>query len=196
MAGKALVSGCDERVGQVAEELRREGLDVVEVAEPSGLREAARGFAPGELSVYVQLPVNVDVAGATLVGRVQMFLQRGLIARYDAVDAVLPALRDDATVVLVSGNAAVEGGGMPDDASARFALLNVLAHAIRAEKAPGIVRVRMVPAGTGPDRVAGVAVGRERARPQRDLEDLRAREDEMSYEDWRTEVMGLATVEV
>jgi hypothetical protein len=195
MGSKALVSGCDERAEQVAQALREGGADVSVVDDPARLQEIAARLEPGTLSCYVQLPVYVDVSGATLVGRVRTFLQKGLLARFDAADAVLPALRDDATVVLVSGNTAVEGGSMPDDAAARFALLNVLAHAVRAEKAPGVVRVRMVEADTPPEQIAGVALRGEPVRRSA-VAQVQQREAEMSYEDWRAEVMGLATVQV
>lgn len=195
MDRKALVSGCDGRVAEVAEALRAGGAHVVEVDDPALLREAAAGLAGESLSCYVQLPVRVDVSGATLVGRVHTFLQKGLLARFEAADLVLPALRDDATVVLVSGNTAIEGGAMPDDSAARFALLNVLAHAVRAEKAPGVVRVRMLEADSSAADIAAVGLRGERVR-SRGLAQVQAREAEMSYEDWRTEIMGLATVQV
>lgn len=195
MNSKALVSGCDERVGQVAEALRAEGADVVAVEDPSRLREVALALDPASLSCYVQLPVRVEATGQTLVGRVRTFLQEGLLARFDAVDAVLPALKDDATVVLVSGNTAVTSDRMPDDAAARFALLNVLAHAVRAEKAPGMVRVRMLERDTETSDIAAVALRGERRRPL-GMAQIHAREAELSYEDWRAEIMGLATVEV
>lgn len=195
MGGKGLVSGCDDRVTQVAAALRDSGAEVVMVQDPAHLAQTAAELEPGSLSYYVQLPVTIDVSGTTLVGRVRDFLQRGLLARFDAADAVLPALRDDATVVLVSGNTAVEGGSMPDDAAARFALLNVLAHAVRAEKAPGVVRVRMLPADTPATEVASVALQHDH--PVRvPLVELPAGADELSYEDWRVEVMGMATVQV
>ena len=129
--GTMLVSGCDERVAQVADALSAGG-DVISIDDPARLRDIVAGLEPGSLSHYIQLPVNVEVSGSTVVGRVESFLQKGLLARFDAADAVLPALRDDATVVLVSGNTAVDGGGLPDDSAARLALVNVLAHAIRA----------------------------------------------------------------
>jgi hypothetical protein len=195
MSGKALVSGTDERVAQVASALREGGVDVMSVQDPAQLREAVAALEPGSLSQYIQLPVSVDVSGATLVGRVHTFLQKGLLARFEAADAVLPALDEDATVVLVSGNTAIDGGAMPDDSAARFALLNVLAHAIRAERAPGVVRVRILAADTTPSTIAAVALRKERPRT-RGIAHLQAREAEMSYTDWRIEVMGLATVQV
>ena len=195
MSDKVLVSGCDDRVEQVADALRKGGADVIPVDNPAQLSETAAALQPGSLSHYVQLPVNVDVSGTTLVGRVRTFLQKGLLARFDAADAVLPALRDDGTVVLVSGNTVADGVAMPDDSAARFALLNVLAHAIRAEKAPAVIRVRLLPAGTAPSEIAAVALRGERLRA-RGMALLQARESEMSYSDWRIEVMGLATVQM
>lgn len=195
MAQQALVSGSDERVGQVAEALRAAGAEVVVSDVPSMLAEVLAGSAPGSLDCYVQLPVNVDVSGATVVGRVRMFLQKGLLARFDAVDLVMPALRDDAVVVLVSGNTAVQTDVMPDDSAARFALVNVLAHAIRAQGSPGKVRVRLLDSGSDPADIASVALRGEVVAPAR-LSQVKAREAELSYEDWRAEVMGLATMEV
>jgi hypothetical protein len=195
MTGKALVSGCDERVAQVVAALREGGADVIPVDDPARLRDVVADLEPGSLSHYVQLPVIVDVSGSTVVGRVRTFLEKGLLARFDAADVVLPVLQEDATVVLVSGTTAVNSGTMPDDSAARFALLNVLAHAIRAEKSPGIVRVRMVEADTGPADIAAVALRGERPRTRMTAM-LQVREAEMSYQDWRIEVMGLATVQV
>lgn len=195
MGGMGLVSGCDDRVTQVADALRDRGVEVVVSRDPAQLAQTAAQLEPCSLSYYVQLPVTIDVSGTTLVARVRSFLQRGLLARFDAADAVLPALRDDATVVLVSGNTAVQSGSMPDDAAARFALLNVLAHAVRAEKAPGVVRVRMLPADTAAAEVADVAVQHDHPLPTASV-GVRAGEDELRYEDWRAEVMGTAIVQV
>jgi hypothetical protein len=46
-----------------------------------------------------------------------------------------------------------------------------------------------------PDEIAAVAL-REVAPLPAEVADLRRREDELSYDDWRTEVLGMATVEV
>lgn len=195
MTGKVLVSGCDERVTQVAAALREGDAEVVTIDDPTRLRDVVADLGPGSLSHYVQLPISVDVSGSTVIGRVRTFLEKGLLARFDAADAVLPVLQEDATVVLVSGTTAVNSGTMPDDSAARFALLNVLAHAIRAEKAPGMIRVRMVEADTAPADIAAVTLRGERPRARMTAM-LQVREAEMSYQDWRIEVMGLATVQV
>ncbi len=195
MTERALVSGCDQRVEQVAAALRALGAEVTVADDPARVPEVAAQLEADTLACFVQLPVRVDVAESTVVGRVRTFLQRGLLTRFSAAEAVLPALRPDATVVLVSGNTAVEGGSLPDDASARVALLEVLAHALRADKAPCKLRVRVVHADVEAEDVAAVAL-RGAAVPTPGTATLRAREADLSYEDWRVEVMGLATVQV
>ena len=195
MPDKALVSGSDERVEHVADALRRLGAEVVVVHDPGDVPQIAAGLEPGSLAAYVQLPISVDVSEASVVGRVRAFLQRGLLARFDAAEALLPALRPEATVVLVSGNTASEGSSLPDDAAARFALLDVLAHALRADKAPGRLRVRVVQGDVPADDVAAVAL-RGAPAPRPGAPGLRGRESDLSYEDWRVEVMGMATVQV
>ena len=195
MADQALVSGSDERVEQVAEALRQLGAEVVVVDDPARVPEVVAGLQPDALACYVQLPVSIEVAEQTVVARVRAFLQRGLLTRFDAAEAVLPALRPDGTVVLVSGNTATESGALPDDAGARFALLDVLAHALRADKSPGKLRVRLLHGGTTAEDVAAVALrGADAPRPG--TASSRPRETDLSYEDWRVEVMGMATVQV
>lgn len=189
----ALVSGCDERVAAVAAALQETGARVVVSDDPARLAQVAGSLEPASLSCYVQLPVRVDVTGATVVGRVRTFLRNGLLARFDAAEAVLPALRDDATVVLVTGNTPAQGANLPDDFAARHALLDVLAHAVRADKSPGKVRVRTMGPEAAPADIAAVGLRGEPARPR--VEPV-ADDRDLSYQDWRVEVMGLATVQV
>ncbi|MDP9498244.1 MAG: hypothetical protein M3P46_11435, partial [Actinomycetota bacterium] len=61
MADQALVSGCDERVEQVAEALRSLGAEVVVVDDPARVAEVAAGLQPDGLACYVQLPVSIEV---------------------------------------------------------------------------------------------------------------------------------------
>ncbi len=195
MTDRCLVSGCDDRVKPVAAALRALGGEVVAVDDPARVAEVVQTLEPGSLACFVQLPVSIEVAETSVVGRVRAFLERGLLRRFTTAEAVLPALRQDATVVLVSGNTAAEGASLPDDAAARVALLEVLAHALRADKAPGKLRVRVVHASAEPDAIAAVAL-QGAAAPTPGSASLRARESDLSYEDWRVEVMGLATVQV
>ena len=69
MSGKALVSGCDDRVEQVAAALGRGGAEVISVGDPAELLNVAAGLDPDSLSYYIQLPVSVDVADSDRRGR-------------------------------------------------------------------------------------------------------------------------------
>ena len=196
MSGKALVSGCDDRVAQVAAALREGGAEVVSVDDPAKLRAPPRTLKPGSLSHYVQLPVSVDVSGSTLVGRVQTFLEKGLLARFEAADAVLPALREDANVVLVSGTTVIDGGrhagrqGCPVRAAQCPRPRDQGREGARGRAGADCGRRH----GSVGDRGRGPAHRATDA--ARDGATLQAREAEMSYADWRIEVMGLATVQV
>lgn len=195
MTTTALISGAQPLADAVAATLREAGAEVVLAADAAGAAEAAGRFEPGTLDAYVQLPVSLTSEGETVVARVRQFLSEGLIARFTAVEALLPALSPGARVVLASGTTSRESGELPDDRRARQALLEVLAHALRADGAEAGVKVHTVSSGRGADELAAVALGRSRPRASA-VADLQDREAEMSYEDWRTEMLGLATVEV
>jgi hypothetical protein len=193
MTRRVLVSGSDERVREVADALREAGADVVVVDLPA-LPGVVASLPAGSLQGYVQLPVSVPLEGASVVQRVRGFLEGGLLARFDAVQAVLPALAADARVLLVAGNTATAGRDLPDDRAARVALLEVLSHAIRADRAASPVRVHVLDQRPAAELAEVVLRSSVPASPQ--VADLRRREVEMSYDDWRTEVLGMATVEV
>jgi hypothetical protein len=173
----------------VSEALRKEGAEVIEVDELGKLDAALEGISPGSLAGYVQLPIHVVARGNTVVERVRSFLEDGLLARFAATSAILPALSDKAHVVLVAGNTLVEAAA-PDDQGARVALMGVLAHAIQADKSETSIQVQALPHDVAPERIAAVAMGSEPTREQA-LADLLAREPKMSFADWRIEVMGL-----
>lgn len=194
MTHKVLVSGSDQRVAELAEALRQAGAEVLAVDDPAALPAAAADLPAGSLQGYVQLPVTVPLEGESVVRRVRCFLEGGLLSRFDAVQSVVPALADDARVLLVAGNTSSVGKDLPDDRVALLALLEVLAHAIRADTASARVRVHVLDQRS-PDELAQ-AVLRAAEPVRRDLADLRRREVDMSYDDWRTEVLGMATVEV
>lgn len=194
MTRTVLVSGNDSRVAAVAAAVRQAGVEVLTVDDPQRLADAVAGLAPGSLSGYVQLPVRLQLEGSSVVGRVRSFLEGGLLARFDGICTVLPLLAEGARVLLVAGTTTSDGKDLPDDRSARFALLEVLAHALRAEVAPRGLRVQVLDQRS-PDELAA-AVLRAATPVPPEVADLRRREGELSYDDWRTEVLGLATVEV
>lgn len=181
---RALVTGSGERVAVIAELLTGEGVEVT-VADPSEVG----GLDPGRIDHYVQLPVTVHPVGDSLVGRVRSFLAEGLLGRFALVERLLPALAEHATVVLVAGN--ITDSVLPDDESSRFGMLNVLAHATRAELAPRGVRV-VVADGTQTDSELVRTALRGGDGPTSGLgEAPPGTVSDKRYQDWRTEVMGV-----
>jgi hypothetical protein len=188
-----LVTGAAERVAEVSEALRKAGAEVVLVDDLGKLDAALAGIAPGSLAGYVQLPVNVAARGHNVVERVRNFLEDGLLARFSAASAVLPAMSDEARVVLVGGNTFVEASA-PDDHSARLGLLKVLADAFQADKSATKIQVRVLANDKSAEHIGAEALGAEPTREQA-LADLLAQEPKMSFDDWRIEVMGLVNGE-
>jgi hypothetical protein len=188
-----VVTGAAEQVAAVSAALRGAGAEVTAVDDLGKLEAAVAGIAPGLLDCYVQLPVHVAARGKAVIDRVRNFLEDGLLARFTAASTILPAMSDGGRVVLVGGNTPVEASA-PDDQSARLALLDVLAHAIQADKSATRVRVRILPHNDSAEHIASVALGGKPTRDQA-LAELRAREPEMSFDDWRVEVMGLVNGE-
>lgn len=186
-----LLSGSADRAQRLSELLRDAGADPVIITDPAAL--------PGEsgsdgVDFYIQLPITIHPGGDTAVARVGSFLSAGLLARFSAVDRVLPVLAPGATVVLVSGNTPDERS-LPDDQHSRLALLHLLAHAARAELAGKHVQVRVVSSQRSNLEIVHYALGGGNgghAHP--DLPD-RARAAS-AYQDWRTEVMGLVGIDI
>ncbi|MGH3695910.1 MAG: hypothetical protein ACRDRX_18285 [Pseudonocardiaceae bacterium] len=186
-----LVSGSADRAHRLSTLLRDAGADSVVITDPAAL--------PGEpggdgLDFYIQLPVTIHPDGDTAVARVSSFLSAGLLARFRAVDRVLPVLAPGATVVLVSGNAPDEVS-LPDDRQSRLALLHLLAHAARAELATKHVEVRVVSNRRSDREIVHYALGGGDEVPSHP--DLRDRATAANaYQDWRAEVMGLVGIDI
>jgi hypothetical protein len=194
VAPTVLVTGSDRRVNAVAAALRAAGADVLSAPGLDELDEVV-SLLPGSLDCYIQLPVTLRPSGEAVVSRVRDFLDKGLLTRFRLAEAVLPALSSNGSVVLVAGHTPSEASA-PDDEAARIAFLHVLAHALRADKAPAKLRVRVVAGQSNANEIAQVALISEpaphaRAAPR----DPVANEHEMSYQDWRTEVLGLVSIE-
>ena len=189
MGSTVAVTGAAEQVAAVSAALRNAGAEVIAVDDLGALGAAVAGLTHGSLDCYVQLPVHVAPRGNAVIDRVRNFLEDGLLARFTAASTILPALSDDGRVVLVGGNTPGEASA-PDDQSARLALLDVLAHAIQADKSTTRIRIRRLPNTETAEQIATVALGGEPTREEA-LADLRAREPKMSFDDLHTEVMGL-----
>ena len=190
MSPTGLLTGSIERAQRLSELLRDAGADPVIVTDPETL--------PGEpvsrpVDFYIQLPVTIHPDGRTAVARVGSFLSAGLVARFRAVDRVLPALAPGATVVLVSGNAP-DKLSLPDDQRSRLALLHLLAHATRAELASRHVDVKVVSSQRSDQEIVHYALGNDETHPQRQPPNRSSAAN--AYQDWRTEVMGLVGIDI
>jgi hypothetical protein len=112
-----------------------------------------------------------------------------VLARFPALAGALPALAPSSRVTFVLGQLPVEVA-TADDREARRALVRVLGHAARADTPEGRLTVRTLDAGSTPDEIALVALGRDPAR-----EGLLDQSNDMSYEDLRIEMLGLVFAE-
>lgn len=188
-----LVTGSSDAVEPVVEAVRAAGAEPVGLTADVDLVAALQKLDPGSIACYVQLPVGITPSGDTAVSRVHSFLEQGLLTRFRLVDAVLPALADDASVLLVGGHTQVEQQA-PDDESARRALLAVLAHALRADRARVVTHVHVLDHTQTAAEIADIAVtGRGPSQEQRSA---RSAEAVRAYEDWRTELFGTARAEI
>jgi len=186
-----LVTGGGERLNEVAEAIRATGAETTVVDTLDRLGEAVRDKT---FDAYVQLPVAMTPRSGSLVSRVEQFLSEGLLNRFRAAETVLPTLTESATVILVGGQTNVDIDA-PDDQEARTALMRVLAHALRAERAPGHLRVRTAgPDWSGAEIAAQVSgEGPERSSTPEQTGNREA--IGKAYADWRAEVLGLARAE-
>lgn len=192
MSRKVVVSGSEDRVEAVAGVLVAEGYEVHPCTRVDGLANLAVQLGPGSLHGYVQLAVRIPASGSTVVERLHGFLTDGLLARFEAVAAVFPALASDGVVLLVGGNHPDELHG-PDDQPARLALLQVLAHGLRADAGEG-VRVRVVHHERSPEEIVDIFLRRAPNRMKK-IDEFAAQTDDMPYDDWRLALMGLGSIE-
>lgn len=191
----ALVSGSRPMADPVVQALTERGARVTLVDDPGRAAVAVAGLTSGSVDCYVQLPLTLRPAGDTVVGRVRHFLDAGLITRFRLAETVLPLLTPTASVVLVAGHTPIAHED-PDDHSARLAMLQLLAHALLADKAPDSLRVQVVSANQPADRLVAAAVDGEQLEPPADGRTAPTRPSDRSYEDWRVEMMGQVGIEV
>jgi hypothetical protein len=187
---RILVTGSPDAIAPVVEELEGGDAELVVLDDVTRLTEDLRALEPASVSCYVQMPVSVSPTGETAVSRLHSFLEQGLLTRFVLVDAVLPALAADASVLLVGGHTPGDRH-LPDDRHARLALLSVLAHAVHADRLPATTDVRVLDRVTSPHDIAATAIGNGPAEPAPE----RTPEQDRAYADWRTELVGLGLTE-
>ena len=188
MPTNVLVSGAPDRIEAVSRVLREHDCTVVEVDDLERVPQACAEAGEGAFDAYVQLPATFAIEGRTAIERLHHLFVRGVMARFPAMDAAVPALKPGGRITVVAWPLPAEVA-TDDDIEARRALFRVLAHAAQADGG-GETVVRVLGSATSPEDIALVALGRESARPT-SVESLSA----VSYADWRVELLGLVTVE-
>lgn len=183
-----LVSGAPAHVDRVAAALRKRGADVTEVTDLEALGSVIDSSTSGAFDAYVQLASSFSVRGDTAIQRVHHFYAGGVLARFTALDRVVPALAQSATVTFVMGALPAEGSST-EDVEARRALTCVLARAAQADQAPGQLSIEILGADASAEDVATAAM----APNTRHVPPILA--DPVDYADWRVEVLGLAMLE-
>jgi hypothetical protein len=183
-----LVTGGGERLDEVSSALKAAGAEVVAVDDLGRLGERVTGTT---FDGYVQLPVAMTPAEGSVVAKVEQFLTQGLLSRFRSAATVLPTLAPSATVILVGGQTNIDVAA-PDDHEARVALMRVLAHALRAERAPERLTVRTVDHTWTAEQIAAKVTGGGSETPSTSGGDEGIGQ---AYADWRAEVVGLMRVE-
>jgi NAD(P)-dependent dehydrogenase (short-subunit alcohol dehydrogenase family) len=183
-----LISGIAELVSDVAAVLREFGAEVVEVDDIADVPRVSGEASPHSFDGYVQLPASFTVQGDCAVERVHHFFADGVLARFPAVHAALPALAPGARLTFVTGVLPREVS-TDDDVAARAALIRILGHAARAD-APEGLRVTVLGSGSSPKEIALTALGRgaERGTPTTEL-------SEEAYAEWRMDLLGIMWAE-
>jgi len=186
---EVLVSGIPAQAAEIAAALRARGADVTEVTEVGDTAAITAACSGKTFDSYVQLAETFEIQGDSAIERVRHFYADGVLNRFTVLAAVLPALVPTANVTFVLGHLPPEVA-TDDDREARRALTRVLSHAARADMPDGRLTIRIMEAQSPADKVAQVALGLDPTR-----QEVMERLHELSYADWRVELLGLASVE-
>ena len=162
-----LVSGIGDLIPTSPRRCARTAEVVVVGDSPRWARGAEAG--PGAFDGYVQLPARFGLLGDTAVDRIHHFVVHGLMARYPAMAAALPALAPGARITFVPAVLPAEVA-TDDDVEARAALLRVLAPRpgrTGGRAAGPVPRLGRHPGGDRAGRPWAAARSRGRCRPSR-----------------------------
>jgi hypothetical protein len=182
-----LVSGIAELVSDVASVLREQGVEAVEVHDIDDVPRACAEAGSDAFDGYVQLPATFTVRGDKAVQRVHHFFAEGVLARFPAVAAALPALTSDARLTFVTGVLPGEVS-TDDDVAARSALIRILGRAARADASNGL-RVTSLGSGSTAKEIALAALGRS------STTGAVADASDEDYTEWRMELLGMMWAE-
>lgn len=215
----ALVTGSAARATDVSLALEKEGFSTY--SAPSDalhlVEELRHAALPGRsLSCYVQLPTTeLDEGRTGTLAGLRALVANALLARFDALAVVAPRLAPGARLVIVAGDRA----GATGDADLGLPGLSaVLAEAVLARRGPDGVHTTVIGAHLTAADIAAIAGGRDRNRnartwgqitgyvpplssvgrsrrvpasPSARLAGFAGVSPELSYVDWRDEVLGL-----
>jgi threonine dehydrogenase-like Zn-dependent dehydrogenase len=188
MPTNVLVSGAPERIAAASEALRAHDCTVVEVDDLADVPAACAAAGDGAFDAYLQLPAAFSIEGSSAIERLYHFYVHGVLARFPAMNAAVPALKPGGRIIMVAWQLPAEVD-TDDDIEARRALYRVLANGAQADAGDGVV-VRVLGSSTSTDDIALVTLGKESLRPAA-VESLSG----VSYADWRVELLGLVSVE-
>jgi hypothetical protein len=188
MPTNVLVSGAPERVQAVSAVLRAHDCTVVEVDDLERVPQACAEAGEGAFDAYIQLPAYFWIEGQTAIERLHHLFVKGVMARFPAMNAAVPALKPGGRITVVAWPLPAEVA-TDDDIEARQALYRVLAYAARADAGDDLA-VRVLASSTSTDDIALATLGKEPVRSQ-SVESMSG----VSYADWRVELLGLVSVE-
>jgi hypothetical protein len=183
-----LISGIPDLVARTGAALEQHGSTFVGVDDIDDVPAVCARTVPSSFDGYIQLPATFTVAGDTAIRRIHHFFGEGVLARFPAMTAALPALRAGARITFVMGVLPPEVS-TDDDVAARAALVRVLGHGARADGPPGL-RIQVLGSDSDPQQIALAALGRNV-----EVEALAADLDG-SYADWRVELLGMVSAEM
>ena len=190
----ALVTGSAARVTDVSLAMEKEGFSTYSAPpDAAHLSEELHhsGLRSRSLQCYVQLPTtDLDQDGTASLAGLRALVANALLARFDALAVVAPRLAPGARLVIVAGDRAGATGdselGLPHISLA-------LAEAVLARRGPDNVHTTVIGDNVSPADIAAIA--RRPANggsPAVGLASYAAVSPQLSYVDWRDEVLGLA----
>jgi hypothetical protein len=193
-ANMALVTGSAARVTDVTLAMEKEGFSTYSAPSDAVhlLEEIRYAVLPARsLNCYVQLPTTeLDHGLAGSLAGLRALVANALLARFDALAVVAPLLAPGARVLIVPGDRA----GVTGDTEVGLPAISVaLAEAVLARRGPENVQTTVVGDNLTPGDIATAACRpRNGALAAVALAGYAAFSPELSYVEWRDEVLGLA----
>ena len=102
MPTNVLISGAPDRVEAVAAVLRGHDCQVVEVDDLERVPQACAEAGEEAFDAYVQLPAYFGIEGRTALERLHHLFVKGVMARFPAMNAAVPALKPGGRVRVVA----------------------------------------------------------------------------------------------